>query len=119
MYFDGLHFQTERLLNPCTISIVEPTVVPVASKNVADENVENVAKNDETNDVDKVVDTDKMDVDVEVNADEQNVDKVSAESNENVSKEIVEAILNDIVNDVTRPSQETFFDLIVMDMVSS
>ena len=86
-----IFFQSERLLNPCIISVVEKSVVETPQ-------ITSVDKEDD-------VTVEKMDVDVE----EEKVDDCSLE--------IVKSILEDLVLDVTRPPLEEFIGSIIMDMV--
>ena len=97
-------FQTEQLLNPCTINVVEPTEVAKAG----DTNSEDGVKNDETEDMD-------VDADADAKSDET---KVDTEPSVGISSaEVVRGILDDVISDATRPTQEQFFDAIVADMV--
>ena len=88
-------FQSEQLLNPCIISVVEKP------------DIETPTKNDVTKGKDVTVD--EMDVDV----------VEEAEKADDVGLEIVKSILDDVVLDVTRPPLEEFIGSIISDMVSS
>ena len=91
-------------MNPCTINVVEPTEVAKAG----DTNSEDGVKNDETEDMD-------VDGDADAKSDET---KVDTEPSVGISSaEIARAILDDVISDATRPTQEQFFDAIVADMV--
>ena len=91
-------------MNPCTINVVEPTEEAKAG----DTNSEDGVKNDETEDMD-------VDADADAKSDET---KVDTEPSVGISSaEIARAILDDVICDATRPTQEQFFDAIVADMV--
>ena len=58
-----------------------------------------------------------MEVDEDVKCDVVKEEE-TATKDVNVSLEIVKSILNEVVDDVTRPTQEQFFESIILGMVS-
>ena len=94
-------------MNPCTIAVVEPTEAAEAA--VDGDGV----KSDDA----KVVGEEDMDVDADADAKVSEAKVDSEDSGGNSSVEIVRSLLDDIVSDATRPTQEQFFNEIVTDMV--